>query len=155
MFGLTQQERRIIQLLLISLLVGLAVTFYKRSHFGSDWQNSEIYKSEFEKIQHASKTRSKDNYLKNTTNADTLSTSAAKSENATPKSLAQFGAKLNVNNATAEELESLPGIGPSLAKMIIQYREQYGQFKSIDGLKNVKGIGEKKLENIRNLISIQ
>jgi len=142
MLGLTQQERRVIQFLLISLLVGLTVTLYKRSHFGSDWQNSIIYENEFEKLQRLSKA----------TNDSAL---VAKDKTLIAKSLAQFGAKININIATSEELESLPGIGPSLAKRIIKYREQRGQFASIDELKDVKGIGEKKYQKIRNMISVQ
>ncbi|MCX7845154.1 MAG: helix-hairpin-helix domain-containing protein [Dictyoglomaceae bacterium] len=60
--------------------------------------------------------------------------------------------KININFATEKELESLPGIGPSLAKRIIEYREQKGPFKDLKDLEKVKGIGEKKIEQIKDLI---
>ncbi len=62
--------------------------------------------------------------------------------------------KLNINLASAKELESLPGIGPSLASRIVDYREKNGSFKSVEDLKKVKGIGEKKFNEIKELITI-
>lgn len=58
-------------------------------------------------------------------------------------------AAVNINSATAEELKALPGIGPSKAAAIVAYREQNGSFKSVDDLKNVKGIGEGILAKLR------
>ncbi|ROV51751.1 ComEA family DNA-binding protein, partial [Neisseria chenwenguii] len=51
-------------------------------------------------------------------------------------------AAVNINTAGEAELETLPGVGPAKAKAIVAYRSQHGQFKSVDELKNVKGIGE-------------
>lgn len=59
-------------------------------------------------------------------------------------------AAVNINTATAEELKTLPGIGPSKAAAIVEYRQQNGQFKSVDDLKNVKGIGEGVLAKLRD-----
>jgi len=64
------------------------------------------------------------------------------------------GQKVNVNSASAEELMVLPGIGEQIAKNIIDYRNQYGAFSTKEDLKNVKGIGEKKFEQIKDLVSI-
>lgn len=63
--------------------------------------------------------------------------------------------KVNINEAKQEELEELPGIGPSIAKKIIEYREQNGKFTSIDELQEVKGIGEAKFENIKEYITVK
>ena len=51
-------------------------------------------------------------------------------------------AAVNINTASPSELEALPGIGPAKAKAIADYRQQHGAFKSVEELKNVKGIGE-------------
>lgn len=60
---------------------------------------------------------------------------------------------INVNQATLEELEKLPGIGRTIAKRIVEYREKNGPFKGPSDLLKVKGIGEKKLEKIRGMIT--
>lgn len=60
---------------------------------------------------------------------------------------------VNINTATSEQLQTLPGIGPVLAKRIIAYRREHGPFGSVAELINVSGIGEKKLESIWNLIT--
>lgn len=62
--------------------------------------------------------------------------------------------KLNINKATVVELDELPGIGPSIANKIIEYRKSKGEFKSIDELNNVSGIGDKKYDDIKGLITI-
>ena len=59
---------------------------------------------------------------------------------------------LSINEATEPELERLPGIGPSLAKAIVSYRQEHGPFESIDQLTNVPGIGPAKLAGIRDFI---
>jgi competence protein ComEA len=62
--------------------------------------------------------------------------------------------KVNINQASARELERLPGIGPTLAERIVAYREKKGGFKDLAELKQVAGIGEKKYEEIRGLVEL-
>ena len=64
------------------------------------------------------------------------------------------GARININTATSQELQTLPGIGPAIAQRIIEYRQTSGGFSTVDDLTNVKGIGEKRLEKIRHLVAI-
>ena len=64
------------------------------------------------------------------------------------------GGKVNINSANQTELETLPGIGPSLAQRIIEYREVNGEFEKIEDLQNVKGIGDSKYSNIKEKICI-
>lgn len=61
---------------------------------------------------------------------------------------------VNVNTADAEELETLTGIGPSLAQAIIDYRTEHGAFRTAEDMLNVKGIGEAKLEGFRAEITL-
>ncbi|WP_458412433.1 helix-hairpin-helix domain-containing protein [Schinkia sp. CFF1] len=62
--------------------------------------------------------------------------------------------KININTATSEELQSLPGIGASKAAGIITYREENGPFKKIEDLMNVSGIGEKSFEHLKDQIKL-
>ena len=62
---------------------------------------------------------------------------------------------ININKATEKEFETLPGIGPSLASKIIEYRNQNGKFGSIEDIKNVNGIGDNKYEKINDLITVK
>ena len=61
---------------------------------------------------------------------------------------------LDLNRATAAEFEGLPGIGPTLAAAIVQYREQNGPFQSVDELLNVPGIGPTRLSQLRALVRV-
>ncbi|HOP56425.1 MAG TPA: ComEA family DNA-binding protein [bacterium] len=67
----------------------------------------------------------------------------------------ESGGKININTASARELEELPGIGEVLAERIVSFRETNGPFKSIEEIKKVSGIGEKKFESIRDLIVVE
>lgn len=66
----------------------------------------------------------------------------------------QESGKVNINRADQAELETLPGIGPSKANAIIEYREQNGNFTQIGDMKKVSGIGEKTFERLEELIAV-
>ena len=61
---------------------------------------------------------------------------------------------MNLNSASQAELETLTGIGPSLAERILEYRNKVGKFKKVDELKNVKGIGQSKFEDIKDEVVV-
>jgi len=63
--------------------------------------------------------------------------------------------RVNLNTASASELELLPGIGPALAARIIEYRRTNGAFRNVDGLDEVKGIGPRTLEKLRPLVTVE
>ena len=63
--------------------------------------------------------------------------------------------KININKAAQTEIETLPGIGPSTALKIINYRNEHGKFKNIEDIKNVSGIGDSKFENIKEYICVE
>lgn len=63
--------------------------------------------------------------------------------------------KVPINTAPAEQLQMLPGIGPTKAQEIVTYRDQNGFFQTVEQLQEVKGIGEKTLENVKPYITVQ
>ncbi|MDA8165564.1 MAG: ComEA family DNA-binding protein [Desulfobacteraceae bacterium] len=63
-------------------------------------------------------------------------------------------AAVNINTASQQELETLPGIGPAKAKAILKYRAEKGPFQRVDDLAKVKGVGPKNLERLKNQIEV-
>ena len=63
-------------------------------------------------------------------------------------------AVVNINTASKDELIALPGIGPAKAQAIVDYRKLNGPFKTVDDLKNVKGIGAKRLDKLRAELTV-
>jgi competence protein ComEA len=77
-------------------------------------------------------------------------------ENLPPTSTGSSGGGLiNVNSASAKELEDLPGIGPALAQSIVDHREDHGPFAAIEEIMDVWGIGQGVFEDIRELITVR
>ncbi len=133
-FSFTPQESKTIIFLIAVLLIGSSVTIYKKYHpdFAPELlieNNFPEQKKIFEPVK-----------------------SSAISDNI---DLKIPGRKVNLNTATLKELESLPGIGPELGKRILEFRENKGNFSTIDEIVNVKGIGPKTLEKFKNLITVE
>lgn len=72
----------------------------------------------------------------------------------TPPAWGGTAAKVNINQAGAEALERLPGIGPSMAQRIIQHRQSRGPFRRVEDLKQVPGIGESKFADLKDLVTV-
>jgi competence protein ComEA len=73
---------------------------------------------------------------------------------AQPQAAQPAAALVNLNTATQAELEKLPGVGPAMAKTIIEYRQKNGGFKKVEELMNVKGIGEKSFLKLKTLVTV-
>jgi len=63
--------------------------------------------------------------------------------------------RINLNTATAQELETLPGIGKALAERIIEHRNKYGPFRKPEHLIIMRGISDKRFQNLRDLITVE
>ena len=87
-------------------------------------------------------------------NPSTPSENTSNPSTASNLSSSQALSKININTATAEELMELDGVGESTAQKIIAYRSDNGSFTSIEDIKNVSGIGDKKFEAIKDAITV-
>ena len=86
-----------------------------------------------------------------------LSTPAASTPAVTAAQEARASAPaqvVNINTATAAQLEALPGIGPSMAQRIVSHREKNGPFKKLEDLMNIQGIGEKSFLKLRPMLTV-
>jgi len=84
----------------------------------------------------------------------TTTTTTASAATSSASSASTQGKIININTATASELDSLPGIGTTYAQRIIDYRQQYGAFKSTHDLVKVKGIGEGTYSKLQSLVTV-
>lgn len=108
----------------------------------------------FEYITMNSGDESKDDFVADEGNSDYESSNGIESSASNDSGNGKKYSIVNINTATQTELESLPGIGPSLALNIINYRKQNGKFSSIEDIKNVSGIGDAKFENLKKYIRV-
>jgi competence ComEA-like helix-hairpin-helix protein len=129
-FSLTKTERNVLLFLAVALLAGAGIRLYQVSYTPAiqfDYSHSD---STFAALSQESDE-----------NPDTLSGDEA--------------GRLNINVATKEELMDLPGIGEVTADRILKHRDEAGRFTSVEGLRAIKGISKKKLEQIKPFIKTQ
>ena len=140
---LTQKERFVFQFLIISLAVGLGVGTIRKTYFKPDF--SEQIENEIAEFKSLSIDidESKLNYTQE---------NLSKSDDIKPKISVKL---LDVNTASKNDLMTLPKIGPVTAEKIIQYRDDFGPFKSIEDLLKIKGIGQKTLDQLKPFIQIK
>jgi competence protein ComEA len=79
---------------------------------------------------------------------------SAQSKVPAPKPTATAAAPVNLNTATAEQLATIPGVGPKMAERILDYRQKNGGFKKVEDLMNVSGVGEKSFLKMKPLIAV-
>jgi competence ComEA-like helix-hairpin-helix protein len=137
-FNFTTQEIRAILLLLVALLVGSGITLYKRTHpqFASELVMEKAGLTPVGNLQ--------------TTAPPPAGRQIPKGSDQPPKRV-----RININQATAEELESVPGLGPKLSQRIVEYRNIHGSFHKLEDLVNVSGIGPKNLEKIQDHLVVE
>ena len=133
MLGFTKKEERIVAVLIGAFVVGSAIRMYQ--HRFAPLPQPEV------KTQWASV-------------SDTESNHAPRGTDLMGRGNQGTDEKIALNSATYEELISISGIGPVLADRIIQYREGHDGFTSVDELKKVKGIGNKKFEQLKTAFII-
>jgi competence protein ComEA len=78
----------------------------------------------------------------------------AQEKSAKPKASASVATPVNLNTATAAQLEKLPGIGARTAQLIVEHRQKNGNFKKVEELMNIKGIGEKSFLKLKPLVTV-
>lgn len=152
----TKQEKLFIIFLLGGILFGSGVKIY-RVYYGSGAEaNSNREKLEQTEAKIAEKSALIDSLLvedvKNEIPSKKENPGNSKSDK--PKENLLAKASININTAQLEDLISLPYIGPVLAQRIIDYRSEHGPFRTLDEIREVKGIGIKKLNSIKPYIFI-
>jgi competence ComEA-like helix-hairpin-helix protein len=86
---------------------------------------------------------------------DAHATIAAQANDQQSAAVQAAASRININVASAKELETLPGIGKSLAERIIEHREKYGPFRRSEHLIIVRGISDRRFRALRNLITVE
>ncbi|MEW6684937.1 MAG: helix-hairpin-helix domain-containing protein [Candidatus Edwardsbacteria bacterium] len=164
-FNFTPQEKTVIIFLTVSFFIGGAITLYRR-HRPNFSSESKLY-SNFSSVERCSTSYFNDS----TNNRKILDSLLAenKRQNLLKKEeqfwqkksfppdirrLSDTG-KVNINIASQRELEKLPGIGPVMARKIIDYRTRFKEFKTKEQIKEVGGIGEKTFQKLRDHITVE
>jgi len=147
MFGLTKQEKRVIIVLIVSFITGLCLKYSDKRDVkaGQAWKDKQNF--EINTLLKEASTKK---------DADKVSTKIHnKTEKLAVLTKKSFVEKININTATSQELQLLPHIGPVLARNIIEYRNRFGSFKTIEEIKKVKKIGKKTFNKIEKSITVK
>ena len=167
--GFTKNETRVVLLIVLVLIIGASIKygryFFKDEKTLYDYSQSD---NEFKKLTDAAKKKEFDAIKNDTIKKDEAAEiseemnkeqdsleSIEKEPKISKKELKLREKSINLNSAGLDELVSLPGIGTSTAEKIIEYRNEKGKFKSVQQIMNVKGIGEKKFQKIKDYLTIE
>ncbi len=158
--GFTKQDLVIIAFLLVTFIAGLVIRQFgwkgsKEYNYSlSDQRFENQLKEAFKELPQSNLNAEQNKKLALINNlSDSLS--AEKDIKNSEELKQKFEKKININLAYTADLQRLPGIGEVMADRIIEYREQYGNFKRIEDIMLVKGIGIKKFEKVRDLITVE
>ncbi len=157
---ISRKERLAFTAMLILLFMLLLLNFWVQSTFNYDQERYDDIVAEFEKRsaiieQQEKELEQKYNPSFTVSEAQIPDTEPVEEEPATDDETLPVISIVNINTATSAELQTLDGIGPTYAERIIEYRQLNNGFDSIDELINIKGIGEKRLANIRPFITLK
>jgi comEA protein len=169
-FSFTPQEIKALLFLLTAVLIGSGITIYKRQHpdFAPELVFDQSPSSSLEHKSQSDESSKDSSYPISRSSSATLASdlevqrprSQDESQSQIPPSeilsLQQdhLSEKMDLNSASASELELLPHIGPVLSQRIVNYRKTKGKFQRIEDLMKVSGIGEKTFEKIKNFITV-
>jgi comEA protein len=149
--GFTRSEAAVIVFLAASLLSGAAIRALQRDEIGAPVDVRQSLSRQ-------------DSLFAAQANAQVLAPSGANesdlraamtAERAGASSAANTPSIVDINTAAGRTLETLPGIGPATAEKIVEHRRAHGLFSRIEDLMNVKGIGPKKFEKLRQFITVK
>ena len=143
--------------LLVLILVGSGILLYRENSSKPDYESriSDL-ENKIDELETAKQTPSvtEQKPVENTLVAQEQAPVASATTETAKQSSPKISGKINLNTAGASQLDSLPGIGTTYAQRIIDYRTANGSFKTIEEIKNVKGIGDKTFEKFKDQISI-
>lgn len=139
---ITRKERIVISCLMFLVIMMFTISALITKKYNSSSENYAAILKEFEEKSAAIEER------KNLAINDSLIENEEKGTNTVTL-------KININTADINELQKLKGIGLTYAQRIVDYRQENGEFKSIEELLNIKGIGEKRLEDIKTFITLK
>jgi competence ComEA-like helix-hairpin-helix protein len=158
--GFTKQDTIIISFLIISFIAGLIIRYFEwkpapeYDYTSSDREFEQNIKSAFSSLEAKPLNDEQLSRLKKlNTIKDSLT--AGKDELKLSPKETSLNRKIDINKATAEELEMLPGVGKQTAVRILEYRNRHNGFRKTDELMDVKGIGEKKFSKLKNYVTIE
>lgn len=156
--GFTQSEFKIILFIISAFIVGAVVNLIKDGERKNTILEYDYNKEDSIFLNTDKKAESKDSTEKLlekgvASKRELLDFRNAKNEENKGNNRSTVLELININNATAEQLANLPGIGEKTAQNIIKYRTEQGNFKRINDLMNVKGIGKAKFDKLKNIIT--
>ena len=145
---ITRKERVVISALLVIIVLMTALSAFIKKQYEHSTENYEAIRQEFER-------KSADIKLKKKEDLEKYSTQKNSIENNEEPIPVVKATRININTASFIELQKLNGIGQTYAQRIIDYRTENGEFTTVDELLKVKGIGKKRLDDIRAFIIIK
>lgn len=158
---ISRAERVSVTVLMVVIAVLFAMSLFLQKTFNYSQENYDAITEKFELRSEQLRQEQKElaeKYTPNLAVSKSPESRAQVSETDSPQAEQAADGQtgiININTATSTQLQTLNGIGDTYARRIIEYREANGGFDSIDELINVKGIGEKRLENIRPYITLK